>query len=166
MLALQIEDIKSFMNKLLRSTIFDDFEVISLDLTILSRYSIDGKINTSFLSTDEKEIIGNRQYIKWSEVKDTVFHILKGSKAPTNIKIVFTLSQNAKNSIVEKSNTNLNTNDINGFYINIVFENNNLKIITGTNYKLFTLDKSIEQYFDKSIKKFFLNHQIVTSTID
>jgi hypothetical protein len=166
MISIEIDDIKLFMNKLLKTTTFDDFEVVSIDVATLSKYTIDGAINNAFLSSDEKEILEDREYIKWSEIKDTVLFILKGSKTPTNIKLVFALSKKATYKTIEKANSNLTINDINGFYININFENNVLKAVTGTNYKLFTMDKSVEQFFDKSMLKFFSNNEIIVSTVD
>ena len=162
MIALKIEDIKLFMNKLLKTEVFDEFEVISIELTTISKFSIDGNINQSYFSTDDKELLDSRKYVQWIEIKDIILNTIKGSKQPTNIKIIFSLSDKSKSSIIEKASSSLEEKDINGFYLNILFENNILKAITGTNYGLFTLDKSIENYYDTSIQKFFKNHQIDT----
>ncbi len=36
-----------------------------------------------------------------------------------------------------------------------MYENKRIKVITGTNYASFTMDKQAEQYFDDSMLKFF-----------
>lgn len=165
MIAIQIEDVKLFMNKLLKASIFDDFEVIKVDLSTKISYTIDGTINYNFLDSDEKDIISDQIYIKWLEIKPNILSIIKGSKTPSILKIVFCLSEKSKNALVLKSKSTFKPEDINGFYMNIIFENKDLKIVTGTNYKLFSLDKSIEQYYDQSIIKFLSKYEIPITVI-
>ena len=52
MLALELTDIKDFMNKLLRSEIFDHFLLQEGVITSAASYVIDGHINKGFYSTE------------------------------------------------------------------------------------------------------------------
>ncbi len=160
MIALQVEDIKIFMHKLFKDTTFDDFEVISMDISQVVKFSVDGALNVSFYDSEEQEALGDQRYVKWLDLKQTIYTLIKGSKSPSSIKIVFAISNKSKLNIVLKSNSSFQPEDVHGFYLNVLYETNSLKIVTGTNYKLFTLDKSVESYFDDSILRFFSKHEI------
>lgn len=166
MVALQVEDIKMFMNKLFKDISFDELEIISMDLSQVVNFSIDGTLNHTFLDTDEQALFSEQRYIKWVDLKPTIYALIKGNKSPSSMKIIFTLSQKSKLNLVQKSNSSFKPEDINGFYLNIVYDNSHLKVVTGTNYKLFTLDKSIEHYFDDSILRFFYKHEIPVSNMN
>lgn len=162
MIALQVEDIKNFMNKLFKDITFDEFEVVSVDISQGINYSIDGKRDLDFYTnTEEEETTSDQTFIKWSNLKSTVFSIIKGNKTPSLMKIVLMVSNKNKQNLVIKSNSEYQPENINGFYLNIIFDPSGLKVITGTNYKLFSLDKSVENYFDDSIIKFFVKNEII-----
>lgn len=166
LISFMIEDTKECMAKLLKDTIFDEFLCTSFEMVGLYKVNIDGQIRMDYLSSDEKEILGERKYIKWEDLKSNVFEMIKGHKTPTSLKIVFGLKDGAKDALLNKINfTELNA--INNFIFSFVFENKRIKIITGTNYASFTLDKQAEQYFDDNMLKFFKKHDIATMlTID
>lgn len=160
MVVLQIEDIKSFMNKLFKENTFDDFEVVSIDIDQGVHIHIDGILNHSFYDSLEQEFIENQKYIKWSALKNTLFSIIKGNKTPSSMKLVFAISEKSKLNLIKNSKTGYQSDDLYGFYLNTLFSPNQLKIVTGTNYKLFSLDKSIEHYYDDSVKKFLKKNEI------
>jgi len=160
-IALQVEDVKNFMNKLFKDVTFDEFEVVSVDLQQGISYTIDGALQLQFYDSLEKELLNDQKYIKWSELKGTVFSIIKGNKTPSTMKIVFVVSQKSKLNLVNKSSSVYQPEDVNGFYLNIIFDASGLKIVTGINYKLFSLDKSIENYYDDSILRFFSKNDIL-----
>ena len=53
MTALQILDIKSFMNALLKSSLFDHFLLQEATITQAVSYTIDGTVNTDYFEPDE-----------------------------------------------------------------------------------------------------------------
>ena len=52
MLALKINDVKSFMNQLLIGDTFDSFSLVEASITTFSNFTIDGKIHKDFFDTD------------------------------------------------------------------------------------------------------------------
>lgn len=50
MLALKINDVKSFMNQLLIGDTFDSFSLVEASITTFSNFTIDGKIHKIFLT--------------------------------------------------------------------------------------------------------------------
>ena len=70
------------------------------------------------------------------------------------MKIVLMLPAKSIEKLLEKSSVFLNPSDINGLYLNIKFENNDLIYTTGTSIKVFSLDKSLDQLWDERAKAF------------
>lgn len=159
MISFMIEDTKECMQKLLKDSIFDEFLCTQFELVGLFKVNIDGQVRMEYLSSDEKEIIDERKFIQWKDLKTSVFDMIKGHKTPTSMKIVFGLNDKAKEATLKRISYS-SPKDINSFNFTLTYENKRIKIITGTNYGNFTLDKQAEQYFDDSMLKFFKRHDI------
>ena len=69
MLALELTDIRDFMNKLLRSEIFDHFLLQEGVITSAASYVIDGHINKGFYSAEELEEIGTKYHLTRERVR-------------------------------------------------------------------------------------------------
>ena len=92
MLAFTINDTKYFMHLLLKSDTFDSFLFRQGEITTFASFSIDGKRNTDFYSSDELES-GLSAYANWEEIRPFVFQTLKGNKLPKSIKLVLSLPE-------------------------------------------------------------------------
>jgi len=156
-----IEDTKECMHKLLKEEMFDSFLCTQFEMVGLYKVNIDGQIRPEYLTSDEKEILEEREFVQWKDVKLSVYDMIKGQRTPSSMKIVFSLGSKAMNATISKSGFS-KPSDINNFIFTLSFENKRIKIITGTNYKNFTLDKQAEQYFDDTMLKFFKKHDIAT----
>lgn len=152
MISLNIIEVKQFMAKLLATTAFDHFLLKDMEIQTFTNYHISGQFNETFFSKEELEERGNIYHILWSDVKATAFTIVKGNKTPLSLKIVFQLPQEHAEKMIIKLGNKLRLEDIGGLYFNIRFEKGVLHIITGTAIKIFTLDKTLEQEWDKEVK--------------
>lgn len=149
MQAVEILDVKQFMQLLLQSPAFDFYEMVSATLRTDMDYSINGKWNHSFF--DEEEIDANKLndyiYLPWSLAKAKIFALIKGKKTPTVMKIVFKMSNANLESFLHSTNSSQNPNDITGVYLNVIFQEQKLNVTCSVSYKNFNLDKSLEQDF-------------------
>lgn len=161
MIQLIADDTKQFMNLLIKSETFDSFMLLSLELDTLCRFSVDGAINTSYLTLDEKALYETQTYVKWSDIKTVVATILKQSHTPSGLKLTLTLTQQATDKIIQRSGDDLMASSVKGFLINITFDGTVVKVTTGTNYATFTMNKSIEQSFDSMIQQFFKKNNLL-----
>ena len=59
-------------------------------------------------------------------------------------------------NLLKESGAPLNIADVEGLYLTIKYENNLLDCISATSLYTFTMDKTLENYFDKSIEKHLL----------
>ena len=159
MISFMIEETKECMQKLLKEEIFDEFLCTQFEMVGLFKVNIDGQIRPEFLSSDEMEIKGDRAFVHWKDLKASIYDMIKGHKAPTTMKIVFSLGEKARLATMERAGFT-SPKDINSFIFTFSYENKKIKVITGTNYANFTMDKKAEQYFDDSMLKFFKRHDI------
>lgn len=144
-------NIKKFMNILLKGDKFDKFEVRSCELTTFVKFEVDCRLNKDWLDEDTDRI-----YCKWQELKPYVFEIIKGKKKPKNMKFVMALSQKC----AEKVHPNALA-----CFINIVFEENKVVVTTGTAQKEFSLDKSPELFWEDKIKGLFNSIEIIQNIV-
>lgn len=80
MLALKINDVKSFMNQLLIGDTFDSFSLVEASITTFSNFTIDGKIHKDFFDTDTVQNMNfnDSDYCPWKELKSYCFSIIRG----------------------------------------------------------------------------------------
>ncbi len=143
MVALKVINTKGFMGALLKKEVFDNFQLREAAITTFASFEIQGILNKSHFENPE-EI--SRNYCLWSEIKAFAFEIIKGNKLPKSIKIVFSAGEELIAEISDNASA---------LFINIIFENNEVIIITGTSLKTFSLDKSVEFLWDEWVCSFF-----------
>ena len=163
MIALQIQDIKAFMSKLLLAQTFDNFLLVEGSITTYNTFRIDGRIHKSFFSDEEIEERGlsTREFSLWKEVKPFCLDLIKGKKTPLGFKFTFQLSkENTEKLLTSSGFTSLQPENISGLLLNVRYENGSLNVITATNLNLFTLEKSLEHAWDDMVKRFLKQQEI------
>ena len=163
MVALQIQDIKIFMNKLLLSQTFDNFLLVEGSITTYNTFRIEGRVHKDFFSVEEIEEKGleNREFSLWKEVKPFCLELIKGKKTPLGFKFTFQLSkENTAKLLASSGITSIQPENISGLLLNIRYDNGALNVVTATNLSLFTLDKSLEHAWDDMVKRFLKQQEI------
>ena len=153
MLSIQITDIKNFMAHLLSKDSFDRFYLVEASIKMGISYHLDGHLNHDFYDTDVSQNL-NRAYCFWKEARPYIFHIIKGKRLPLGCKIILALPASSLLFLLKESNSSFRPEDIEGVYINILYESKNLLLTTGVSYRTFSLDKSLEHCVDEHIQKF------------
>ena len=158
MLAIKINDIKTFMNQLLIGDTFDAFPMAEASIAAFSTFSIDGRINKDFFDTDTQDILTRNGaiYSRWKDIKSFVRSITRGKLLPLHLKVVFCLSE-SQLSVLTDSNIILSTDTtgIQGYFLNIQYRNHTLLCTTGIARETFTMDKKPEQFWDELVLSFF-----------
>jgi len=163
MLSIQIQDVKEFMNQLLRSDLFHPFYLWEASIKTGVSYHIDGRLNEDFYNTDELETLPQTDYISWAQIKPQIFSMIKGSKTPLSMKIILLLSETSTNQLLTKYNLPLSAENINGLFLNIYYDGINLTCTTGVSYRTFTMDKRLETVFEENILNLLRQAQITYS---
>lgn len=154
MISFHITEVKPFMAKLLTNTVFDHFILKELELQTFTTFHCTGKLNEDFFSKEEFEERSGERVIIWSELRTIVFSMIKGNKTPLALKLVFQLPKEASEELVSSLSGKLRPEEVGGLFLNIRFEKGELRIITGTAIRTFTLDKTLEQEWDAQVRVF------------
>lgn len=162
MIALELTDIKDFMNKLLRTDIFDHFLLQEGIITEGASYVIDGHINKGFYTEEEMEELGLNgcSSLPFSMLRTRCFDLIKGKKAPSSFKFVFLLSPSNLEKTLNSIHSSFTPQDITGIYLNIRFQNQLLTLTTGISYAIFSPNKTLEREWDSLVLRFLRQHEI------
>ncbi len=145
-----ISNRKEFMAKLLKSDLFDSFEVKEVIIHAAFKLVIDGGRNMDYFDTLNGETYS--KLLTWGEVRKNVYELMQGTKLPTYFKIVLGTNQNKTASLAPEASA---------FYLNIHFKENQISCSTGTAYKTFTLDQSADKLWDEKMKNFLFKYNFM-----
>ena len=157
MIELSLTDVKECMGKLLLSETFDPFYFIEGEIVTFSTFTMDGYLKKDFFDAENAP---EREYTLWKDVREFCFSIIKGKRTPLSFKFVLGLSDSNIEKLLLQQELDFKPQDVRGLYINLKFDGQNLQCITGTAMNLFTMDKSLEQAWDKMVQKFFTQKEI------
>lgn len=167
MIALELTNIKDFMNTLLRSETFDHFHLQEAVITSGATYTINGQITKGFYSNEEIEELQLEgcRFLPFSMLKMNCFDLIKGKKTPSAFRFVFLLSPKNMEKTIAAVSSSYTPSDVTGMYINLKYQNQLLSLTTGIAYNLFSTDKTLESEWDKMVIKFLKQHEIAYEEI-
>lgn len=157
MIALALTDVKECMGKLLLSETFDPFYFVEGEIVTFGTFTIDGYLKKDFFDGEDAP---EREYALWKDVREFCFSLIKGKHTPLSFKFVLGLSDSNIEKLLLQQELDFKPQDVRGLYINLKYDGQNLQCITGTAMNLFTMDKSLEQAWDKMVQKFFAQKEI------
>lgn len=163
MIALELKEIKLFMNKLLCSDIFDHFLLQEASIQGNISYHIEGALHTDFYSAEELEAehLKGLSFLPYGKVRTQCFDLIKGKRTPSFFKFVLLLSpKNLQNTLLQ-TKCSLTAQDVSAMFINLKFQNSRLILTTGISYRIFSADRSLDHEWDDLIKRFLKNHAIL-----
>ena len=162
MLALALTNKKDFMNKFLKTEIFDHFLLQEGIVVSFASYVIDGTITKGFYTDTEAEELGIKtfHFLPFSMLRPRIFDLIKGKKAPSSFKFVLMLSPENQKRTMERIGSSYTPADISAMSMNIKFQNQMLTLTTGISYRIFSTDKTLEPEWDKFVRQFLSQHDI------
>lgn len=160
MIALKIEDIKSFTTKLFVGEVFDRFLLREASVSTFNTFTIDGKICPGYYSQEEQEEMKIGSYSTWMKMKPLCFSLIKGKRLPGSFRILLQMSKEDITQFLASRQIPLQPEQIKGLLINIRYEEDMLTCVTGTSVSVFTLDKTLDEEWDQALKAFFKKNQI------
>ena len=162
MTALSILNVKEFMHILLCTDTFDSFLLSEGSITTYMTYLLDGHSNVDFFSPEDEPYakVSQNVYVPFSLVRPACFDLIKGKRTPLSFRFVFLLSGENQKRAIASVNSNFSTEDISGMYLNLKYQDQKLVCTMGISYRMFSMDRSLEQSWDDMIKSFFRKHHI------
>jgi hypothetical protein len=162
MLALQLTDVKGFMNTLLRTDTFDHFLLQEAVITTAATFVIDGHLTDGFYSTEELDGFGltGCPLLPFSMLRGSCFDLIKGKKTPLSFRFVFELSPENLRKTLASVQSSYTPADLSGVFINLKYQNALLTLTTGISYRIFSTDRSLDAEWDALVKRFLSLHGI------
>ena len=161
MISLNILEVKQFMAKLLTSESFDSLLTREVELHTGTVFKILGNIKEEFYTKEELEQREELGFVRWSEVRQTVYAMIKGNKTPLLLRIDFQLPKKQSEKLELQSMGSSKTEEVSAFFLQVRFEKGKLHIITGMARKTFTLDKTLEKEWDAEVKALLKSNGII-----
>lgn len=160
MIALQIADIKTFMNKLLLGASFDSFLLLEGSITTFNTFHIDGTLQKEYYNREEQELLEGRALSRWSEVKPFCLELIKGKKTPLAFHLTLQLSPSNTEKLLAQSGVPIPAEQVRGLLLNLRFDGQKLRCTTGTSMATFLMDKSLDHAWDDMVQRFFRQQAI------
>ena len=163
MIALQIEHIRDFMNKLLLTPSFDTYRVSEATITTFTTFSIDGILHPEFYDSDliDSPDGSAESQISWESIRPFCLSVFKGKQLPLSFHFVLQLPKSRiPDFLAEHGLTATAAEDIFGLFLNIQYRNNMLTVTTGSSTRVFTGDRTLDQAWDQAVKAFLSREEL------
>jgi hypothetical protein len=139
------------MSHLFLKDTFDNYSLISADIKTFCTYSIDGKFEKNFFKNDENtDHDQEKNYCKWSNLKSTATSLIKGRNTPLFMKFIFSLTPDILSEDAEIDE------GVESLALTVRFDENALTVSSAVNRRNFSLDRSIDELWDKKAEKILL----------
>lgn len=160
MVALQICDIKPFTKHLFIGETFDWFLVREASIVTFNTFTIDGRIRQGYYSDEELEAGRIETCSSWRMLRPFCFSLIRGNKLPESFSIVFKLPPDQLERFLSERCASWTSEQVDGLFLNIRYEDHALSCITGVSLNQFSLDKSLEREWDDMVKQLFFKKGI------
>ena len=162
MKAFYIKDQKQFMNRLLKSELFDHFLLAEATIHGAISYNVDGHINQEFFEAEELAALtaDGSKYLPFSHFRPICYELIRGKHTPLYMKFVFLLSPANEKKTIASADTVFSAEDVGGMFLNLTFRDGQMILTTGVSYRSFTMDRSLDNAWDTLAARFLNNHGI------
>lgn len=162
MKAFYLKDQKQFMNRLLKTELFDHFLLAEATIHGAISYSVDGHINREFFDTEELADLtaDGSEYLPFSHFRPICYELIRGKHTPLYMKFVFLLSPANAIKTITSVDTGFTAEDVSGIFLNLTFRDGHLVLTAGVSYRTFTLDRSFDNAWDSLAARFLSSHGI------
>ncbi|MBP5224396.1 MAG: hypothetical protein J6Z38_02285 [Lachnospiraceae bacterium] len=150
MLSVTISDLKAFTRLLFSDDAFDQFLLHDANFTTAYTVNVSGILNPEFFEEDENKPEEN--CVSWGRFRPVATDLIRGKKLPVSFRIVLVTSKKSTEALVKR--TGFSGCEVSSLSVNVSYRGKVLTLTTGIAYGGFTLDKSLDRYWDDSVRKF------------
>lgn len=164
MIALQIADIKTFMQRLLLGSTFDRFLLLECSITTFNTFHIDGTLQKSFYAQEDQERLAGRTLSAWEDVRPFCLSLMKGKRTPLSFRFTFQLAPANVEKLLKQTGINIPSEQVRGLLLNMRYDGHRLMCTTGTSLSVFMMDKKLDHAWDDMVQKYFRQQEIPFET--
>ena len=143
MIYFKVKNVKSFMSILFGSKVFDKILVSECEIHTITQITISGQRSKKWckdMELDANTFIGDVSYCRWEEIKEIVYGMIKGKKAPSYMKIIFATKIDS-----DKPSDNA--------VFTVKYEEDSVNVITGYQSFEFSIDRTMEKRWDNMVRE-------------
>lgn len=152
MLSVQITDIKRLTALLFTEDAFDKFMLREAQFMTAVSVEIDGLKNKAFFAETEQAEELKVPCVLWADYRPICLKLISGKRLPVSFKIVLQTPKETTDAM--KAKAGFTDCEVSSLSINLSYRESVLMLTTGIAYSGFTMDKSLEKYWDETVLKF------------
>lgn len=155
MVALEILNIRLFMNKLLNSEAFDSFYLEQASITTFNEFTIDGRIHREFFTKEELETNPAllNEFSHWGKLRPQCLSIIRGTHTPLHFQLVLHVGDSFLEKLFSNPDLEVVPSHVKSLQLIIRYQDGKLTCLSGTAFHTFVMDKSLERIWDKALKE-------------
>lgn len=150
MLSLSVTDLKEFTKLLFTENAFDQFLLHDASFTTAITTTVSGIYNPEFFESETEQPAD--RCIPWEQFRPTAMNLIKGKKLPVSFRIVLITSRKSTEAMIRKCG--FSGCEVSSLSLNLNYREKALTLTTGVAYGGFSMDKSLEKYWDESVLHF------------
>ncbi|MBR2562587.1 MAG: hypothetical protein IKE31_10645 [Eubacterium sp.] len=159
MIALQVENVKDFMNKLLLKPVFDHYRVSEATITTFTTFSIDGQLHPEFYDPETIAPSSETQ-VSWESIRPFCLSVFKGKRLPLAFHFVLQLPQEQIPDFLLNNDLSLAPEDVFGLFLNIQYRGNVLTVTTGSSLRVFSGNRDLDRAWDQAVRDFLEREEL------
>ena len=138
------------MAHILTKDTFDSFLISEVKIFGKATLHLTGVSSFSDSSKEEDE----RGYVTYGQVRPVCLEMIKGQQIPESFTFMFLLPTKELETFLDNTDSTLQSFDVENLSFLVRFKDNELTLTTGSAFKIFTMDKSINTAWDKWVEDF------------
>ncbi len=144
-------DNKNVMAHVLTKETFDDF--------LLSEVKISGKAFLHLTGTPTpgffpEEDVDERGYVSYGLLRPICLEMIRGQNTPESFTFMFLLPTGKLEAFLDETDSTLQPFDVENLSFLIRFKDGELTLTTGSAFKIFTMDKTINTAWDRWVEQY------------
>jgi len=152
MLSVQITDLKKMTEMLFVSNSFDKFLLHDAQFITAKTVTIEGRKNRDFFDEAERIEEMKEEFVSWADERPMCLKLLTGKRLPVSFRVVLLTSAETTRRMKEAAG--FTDCEVSSLSLNFIYRENALFLTAGIAYAGFSMDKSLEKYWDDSVRSF------------
>lgn len=144
-------DTKNVMAHILTQNTFDDFLLSEVKINGKATMHLTGTPAAGFFSEEEMD---ERGYVAYGFLRPICLEMIKGQKTPESFTFMFLLPTKKLEALLEETDSTLQSFDVENLSFLVRYKDGELTLTTGSAFKIFTMDKSMNAAWDSWVEKY------------
>ena len=153
----RILDVKDFMSHVLTKETFDDLLLAEAKISGKAGLYLSGKPAEGFY---EEEDLDESGYVCYGHLRKICLAMVQGQRTPDSFTMMFVLPRKKLSALIENSDSVLNPSDVESLSLLVRFKDGGLSVVTGSAYRIFTMDRTLNEIWDKKVEDFLTKNGI------